>query len=138
MKRYELIDHTADIGIRVFGETCAELFENAGYALFDIIAETKNVAAREKRTFQLERENIEELLVEWLNSLLFAFDTEQLLFAAFSVKTLDAGALVAEAAGDFYQNHVHVIKTAVKAITYHNLSILEKNGIWEATLVLDV
>lgn len=138
MKRYELIDHTADIGMRVFGRTCPELFENAGYGLFDIIAELKNVLPRERRSFTLRRDSLDELLVEWLNALLFAFDTRQLLFAAFSVKELDAGELIAEAAGDFYQDRVHVIKTAVKAITYHNLSVVEKNGIWEATVVLDV
>lgn len=138
MNRYELIDHTADIGVRIFGKTPAELFENAGLALFDIICDPRAVAAKQRRTFTLRRDNPEELLVEWLNALLFVFETERMLFSAFSVKTLDAAQLIAEAAGESYREGVHTIKTPVKAATYHNLGIREQNGVWEATVVLDV
>ena len=138
MKKYELIDHTADIGLRIFGSCLAELFENAGFALFDVLTDSAKVHPREKRTFALERENLEELLVEWLGELLCVFDTEQFLFISFKIIRLDNNRLHAEAAGEYYQEGVHSIETAVKAVTYHNLTVFEKNGLWEATVIVDV
>jgi len=138
MKKYELIDHTADIGLRIFGGSLEELFQNAGFALFDVLTGSEKVMPREKRTFELERENLEELLVEWLGTLLYVFDTEQFLCSSFKVIRLDNNRLHAEAAGEYYQDGVHSIATAVKAITYHQLTLSEKNGLWEATVIVDV
>ena len=138
MLRYELIDHTADIGMRVFGTTLAELFENAGVALFELIADITTVSVRHYRSMSLSRDTPEELLVEWLNELLFIYDTEQLLFSSFSVKLFDSTSLAARVGGDVYQEGRHRIKKSVKAATYHNLTLTCCNGIWQATVVFDV
>lgn len=138
MKKYELIDHTADIGLRIFGRRRAELFENAGYGLFDSITDINSIACRKKQTFQLERENPEELLVEWLSGLLYLFDTEHFLFGSFKVVNITDTALIAEAGGEYFKNDKHSIKAAVKAVTYHNLHISKNNDVWEATVILDV
>ncbi|MCX5900800.1 MAG: archease, partial [Proteobacteria bacterium] len=66
MKKYELFDHTADMGLRVYGPSLAGLFENAGFALFDVLTDTARVKPRQTRRFELRRDNVEELLVEWL------------------------------------------------------------------------
>lgn len=138
MLRYEFIDHTADVGIRVFGRSVEELFENAAFALFDIIADITAVSPRQHRQFTLTRDGFEELLVEWLNALLFVFDTESILFSSFTVTRIESMTLVATADGDVYRPGTHQIKTPVKAATYHNLEIIYRNGIWQATIVLDV
>jgi len=140
LKKYELIDHTADVGLRIFGDTLPALFENAGRALFDVIAGPGYRGLKEKRTFSLERDSLEELLVEWMGALLYAFDTEHFLFGSFSVTALDrhACSLQAEAEGDYCSHEVHAAATGVKAVTYHNLHIVQKDGRWEATVILDV
>jgi SHS2 domain-containing protein len=137
MKKYEHFDHTADIGVKVFGRNPAELFSNAGYALFDIITDISKVGPREKRRFSLERDCLEELLVEWLGNFLYIFDTELLVFSRFNVLKINDTSLEAEAEGEFLNEEILSIETAVKAVTYHNLSITEQNGIWEATVILD-
>ena len=137
-KKYEIIDHTADVGMRVFGRTREELFLNAAYGLFDLIAGSSAVQQRVRRSFSLERETLDELLVEWLNALLYVFDTEQLLFCNFSVQHLTATTLSATATGERYDSSRHDIAAAVKAATYHNLQISEGRLGWEATVILDV
>ena len=138
MKKYELIDHTADIGFRVFGQDHSELFQNAGYALFDVITDISRVSPLVMRRFSLQRNCMEELLVEWLSNLLYVFDTEQLLFCNFQVSKICDTGLEAEAAGELYSEDLHPIKTVVKAITYHCLNIANRNGVWQATTILDI
>jgi SHS2 domain-containing protein len=137
MQRYEFFDHTADIGIHVFGRSLPELFENAGFALFDIITDIEAVRERDKRSFALQRDTVDELLVEWLGRLLFINATELFLFRRFHVLQIDGKSLKAEAWGEPLQDAVHTIKAEVKAVTYHNLKVYEEQGLWHATVVLD-
>jgi SHS2 domain-containing protein len=138
MKRYELIDHTADIGLRIFGGSLPDLFVNAGYALFDVITDINLVNCRHQKRFQLERDSIEELMVEWMSSLLYVFDTELLLFRNFNIISIDDSRLISEAEGEYFNKSIHSIKTEIKAVTYHDLKIYERKGGWEATVILDV
>ena len=138
VKRYEFFDHTADVGILVFGKSLAELFENAGFALFDIITDIAKVREREMRCITISRESIDELLVEWLNSLLYLHATELLLCNKFHVQEIAQQSLTGEAWGEIFQDNRHVIKTEVKAVTYHGLRVYQDEGLWKATVVLDV
>jgi SHS2 domain-containing protein len=138
MKKYEFFDHTADMGLRIYGPSLAGLFENAGCALFDVLTDTGRVKPRQAQRFELRRDNEEELLVEWLGALLYEFDTRGLLFSRFTVEHIDGLSLAASAYGEQFQPGCHELKTAVKAVTYHGLSIRQKNGLWQATVVIDV
>jgi SHS2 domain-containing protein len=138
MKKYEFFDHTADMGLRIYGPSLAGLFENAGCALFDVLTDTGLVQPRQRRRFRLQRENEEELLVEWLGCLLYEFDARGLLFSRFTVEQIDGLSLAASAYGEPFQQCCHELKTAVKAVTYHGLSIRQENGLWQATVVIDV
>jgi SHS2 domain-containing protein len=84
MKRFELIEHTADIGLVAYGRSLAEAFANAAYGLFAIIAELKNVRESEYRQVEIREEDSETLLFEWLNHLLYLFDVETILFRSCS------------------------------------------------------
>jgi SHS2 domain-containing protein len=138
VKRYEFFDHTADVGIRVFGNSLAELFENAGFALFDIITDIATVREHEMRCITISRESIDELLVEWLSSLLYLNATELLLCSKFYIREIAQQSLTGDAWGEIFQDHRHVIKTEIKAVTYHGLRVYQDNGLWKATVVLDV
>jgi SHS2 domain-containing protein len=138
MKKYEFFDHTADLGLRIYGPSLAGLFENAGCALFDVLTDRASVQPRQRQRFTLQRDNEEELLVEWLGSLLYEFDARGLLFSRFAVEELDGQSLAASAYGEQFQPGCHELKTVVKAVTYHGLSIRQENGLWLATVVIDV
>jgi SHS2 domain-containing protein len=138
MKRYEFFDHTADIGIHILGHSREDLFENAGFALFDIITDIAMVREQEQRTVTVNRDTPEELLVEWMGKLLFIHATQLLLFSRFHILELDEHHLTAELWGEQFKDNIHHIKTEVKAATYHNLRIYQEKDLWHATVVLDI
>ena len=138
MKKYEQTDHTADIGLKIFGNSLPDLFANAAYALCDTLTDISKINPTTKQTFCLQRNTTEELLVEWMGNLLYTFETEDLLFSKFNILSIEKNTLSAEAEGVFFNSALHTIKNGVKAVTYHKLKIEEKNGLWQAVVVLDI
>lgn len=134
---YELIDHTADIGVRVYGTSMAELFEHAAFALFDIMLDTSGVQPFLEREFTCRRDSHEELLVEWLGKLLYVFDTEHIVFSGFCVERLDGQLLAARASGQYYDASRHDLRTLIKAVTYHRLCVQQTQAGYVATVIFD-
>jgi SHS2 domain-containing protein len=134
---YELIDHTADIGVRVHGQTMPELFEHAAVALFDVMLDISGVQPVFEREFTCRRDSVEELLVEWLGALLYVFDTEGIVFSRFSVTGIDGKELSATAAGEHYDPGRHEVKLLIKAVTYHNLFVRQAAEGCTVTVIFD-
>jgi len=130
MKRFRLIEHTADVGLAAEGTTLAEAFANAAYGLFSIIAELKGVRETESRQLELSEDDAEALLFEWLNRLIYLFDTEMLILKRFEITSLDERQLKAVCYGEQYDPSRHKLKIGVKAATYHLLRVdREKNQV---------
>jgi len=123
MKRFELIEHTADIGINAHGRTLAEAFANAAYGMFSIMTELENVREVESRRVEVSADDIEGLLFEWLNSLLYYFDVETLIFKRFDIKEFGDTRLTAECHGEKFDAARQNIKIGVKSATYHMLEV---------------
>ena len=138
MKRFEILDHTADVGIMVYGEDLKSLFENAGEAFFHIITDLRKVRLRTQRKIEIGGESLERLMVEWLNELLYLHDVENLLFKGFHVESVGEEGLKAKVDGEFFQEGVHVIKTGVKAVTYHQIEVRQEKEGWRAQIILDL
>ena len=138
MKRYELIDHTADIGIKVYGKDLAELFNNAAFAMFDIIADLSSLKNSVTVDIKKDAPNSEELLVAWLDELLYNFYTKGLIFSQFEIVDLDDSHITAKAFGRHIGENRSRLKTEIKAVTYHELKIENKNNIWQTQLIFDV
>lgn len=130
MKRFELIEHTADIGLVAFGTDLAEAFANAAYGMFSIVTDVRKVRAVESRTVEVSEPDPENLLFEWLNRLLYFVDVEHMLFKKFDMKEFDGGRLKAVCWGEKYDSERHQIKLGVKSATYHMLKVdREKNQV---------
>jgi SHS2 domain-containing protein len=136
--KYQTFEHTADLGIRVFGRTEKELFANAAYALFDLMADLKEVQATESLAVRLEAADREDLLVRWLSELLSLASARGFLFKEFSFSRLDATSLDAVARGETFDPSRHKMKMEIKAVTYHQVEIKEKEGRWEGKVIFDV
>ena len=135
---FELIDHTADIGVIAYGADIAQAFANAGRALFSLITETDTLSERTFRDIEVEASDEAGLLVAWLNELIFIFDTEHLLFKRFEV-TLPAGErLRARGYGEPVDKTRHSLKTGVKAATYHLLSVERDKDACKVRVIFDV
>lgn len=138
MRRFEVLDHTADIGLIVYGENLKALFENAGEAFFHLITDLRKVRRRTERRIEIGRESLERLMVDWLAELLYLHEVENLLFKGFKVESIGEEGLKAVAKGEPFQEGVHVIKTQVKAVTYHQIAVREENRGWRAQIIFDL
>jgi SHS2 domain-containing protein len=139
MKRaFEIIDHTADVGIIAYGTDIKELFSNAALALFSLITEPESVEEKLHLDLEVSSEGRDSLLVEWLNELIYLFDVKHILFNRFDIRSLTHNQLKATCYGEKFDPMKHKIKVGVKAATYHMLK-LDKNGVGcKAQIIFDI
>jgi SHS2 domain-containing protein len=135
---YRQLPHTGDLAWRLWGKDLPELFENAGRALSATLTDRRYLKRRATRTVRLTAIDRESLLVDWLNHLLYLFDIDGFLGRDFQVETLTPGALKARVTGETFDPARHPSLTAIKAATFHQLSIVPVKDGWEATVVLDL
>ena len=135
MARYDRMEHTADALVRVHGKDLSERFSNAAYALFDQITDVKKVRPKGEMKIVLEADSREQLLVDFLQELLFLNDTEDLVFSKFEVKT-DGKKLEALVWGEKFDETRHPKRSVVKGATYHKLEFDDEKG--TVTVLFDV
>ncbi|MCX7926746.1 MAG: archease [Candidatus Omnitrophica bacterium] len=139
MKYYEVIDHTADLCVRLQAKDLKGLFINAGRALFELKAKRLPLEGNQKKrkvTLSVKADTPEELLVAWLNELLYLSATEKVIFTDFKIKRLDKKILSAVVWAEPEENFE--LKHEIKAATYHNLCIQKKDSFWYTQIVFDV
>ena len=127
-KEFEIVDHTADVGIIAYGADIRQAFANAARALFSVITELDTVEEVVYRDIELVASDQESLLVEWLNEFIYLFDTENILFKRFDITKLNNNQLKARSYGEKVDSSKHKLKTGVKAATYHMLKVEKTNG----------
>ncbi|MDD5455244.1 MAG: archease [Candidatus Ratteibacteria bacterium] len=138
MGTYKLIDHTADIGIFVEGKDLKDLFATAAYAMSLQMFDLDKIKEKETKKIKLEGIDKEDLLVEWLNELLF-FCEEGYIFKDFRIETLEETSLTAFLKGDKVDFSKLPLKLQIKAATYHQLKIKKNTGgNLQATIIFDV
>jgi len=135
---FEIIDHTADIGIAVQGSTLKHLFENAAVGLFSMITDLTAVEDSIEYPINISSDTKENLLVDWLNELIYVYEVEHIIFKHFNINILSDTALEALCFGDSLNNKRHLIKREVKAATYHMLSITNDINGFHATVIFDI
>lgn len=135
--RYEPLDHTADTGIIAYGVTPHELFENAGWGMFDLMFDLTGIDPQRDLPVIAAGDSIEDLLVNWLSELLFHAETNDLALCYFTVDRLEDGGVQGSAGGvDVYA--LELRGPPIKAVTYHDLAVVENPDTWWARIVFDV
>ena len=132
--RYERVEHTADLALRVYGGTLRQLFANAAYAKFSQVTDLKRIVPTLQREVEVEGIDYESLLVNWLNELLYLQDTRSEAYVDFEIHRLSRRRLQATVRGAQPEQ----IHTIIKAATYHDLSIHKSHGSYASTVVFDV
>ncbi len=127
-KGFEIVNHTADVGIIAYGANTSQAFANAARALFSLITELDDVEEFLHRDIELTAPDEESLLVEWLNELICLFDTENIVFKRFDVTKLNNTQFKARSYGEKIDSSKHRLKTGVKAATYHMLKVDKGDG----------
>ncbi len=131
-EKYEYLEHTADARFRAHGETIEEAFENAAEAMFNVMIDTSDVPCRTSIPIEVEANDLDMLVVEWLSDLLYHFEVDFIVFSKFvviGITNLDGVySLSATACGESIDLDKHTFETEVKAVTYNNLSVMQSEG----------
>ncbi len=138
MLKYKLIDHTADFGLHVFGSDPKELFANAAYAMFDVMAEVGSRAVRDEKNIWITGDDWSDLMVNWLRELLYFWSGRELLVEKVDILFLAEHELLAKVQFVTYDPEQHLIKTEIKAVTYHQIQVGSGPSGWEAKIIFDV
>jgi SHS2 domain-containing protein len=138
---YEILEHTADIGLRAWGETREALFENCALGLAGILDRHWRGPKTDSDAIpglmaQVHAPDVEALLVEWMNELLFRFERDDRCLVSTTIREFEDTQLLADV--DFLPC-IHAPEgTELKAATYHQLSVRKSGTGWEATVYFDV
>jgi SHS2 domain-containing protein len=124
--------------MEVWGKDLPDLFARAGWAFFDIMMDTRRIDSRKERSITVEAPDREALLVAWLGELLYIFETSHLVFGRMSVQTITSQTLSAIGWGESFDPQKHQVKTAVKAVTYHQVAVWLEKEIWRARVFFDL
>jgi SHS2 domain-containing protein len=138
MESHRLLEHTADMGIEVHADTLEELFAGAACALKEMILGEACGRATEERTVQLRGWDHGELLIAWLNEILYCFEVEGLFPVDFELEEVCSTTLKGRIRGEPFDPLRHPVEREVKAVTYHKLQVEPYDGRWLARLYVDL
>lgn len=135
---WEHFPHGADIGVRGYGPSLHEAFEQAALALTAVITDPRNVSPDSQVFLHCEDEEKDLLFVDWLNALVYEMASRKMLFGRFAVR-LNAQGLDATAWGESIDQKKHEPAVEVKGATYTELCVQQdEQGWWTAQCVVDV
>jgi len=137
-EKYEQLEHSGDIRIKVFGNSIEELFANAGFALSDLITDADKINTELSETIEVSGIDREELIVNWLAELNYLFITEEKVFNKFEIERITENELTATVLGEKVNPHRHPLKNEIKAVTFHDLQIKQVHKRWETKIVFDI
>ncbi|MFA5515984.1 MAG: archease [Desulfuromonadales bacterium] len=138
MGRHRLLEHTADMGIEIEGDDLADFFLQAAQGLMAVVAGREKPEIRQMRRIEIEGEDLGELLVNWLNEVLFLLEIKGFFPAVFHIEEVGARRLKARLEGEPFDPQRHRLEREVKAVTYHQLRVEEQNGRWRARVFVDL
>lgn len=140
MGTIELLDHTADVGLRVQADRLDDLFETAARGVFAyVVANPEAIEASQHESVDLRADSPVELLAAWLNDLIFRSETRRRVYGQFQVDvSVDGLALHARIGGEAIDHDRHQLDHEVKAVTHHGLALQRKGDGWMAEFLLDI
>lgn len=145
MKGHSFIDHTADVGIKVWADGREALFEEAASAMLELIVNRETVQPDINKTLRLEADNTEKLFLKWLKEILFILEKFSVVFATCRVQkikpsnqTTNKLILTAILSGERIDPTRHDICTEIKAVTLHDFYLQEHGSVWEARVLFDI
>jgi SHS2 domain-containing protein len=137
-KKYKLIDHTADFGMQVFGSDSQELFTNAALALFEMITEMDVLTGRNSCNITVSGADWADLMINWLREILYLWNGKERLVKSVKILSLSEKNISAIIYFDAYKPDRHLIKTEIKAVTYHQIQVKRSASGWKAQIIFDI
>ncbi len=137
-KQFEFIEHTADLGIKVYGETLEQLFKNAALGMYNIICENFSFISPQKLYQNSFKElDYETLLISFLNELIYQTFVNKIVFCDFEIK-IENCKIDFTCFGEIYNKQKHGVMFELKSATFHNLKITRTSTFFECVIIFDV
>lgn len=135
---FEVLDISGDVGLRAYGQSREEVFANAGRGLYHLITDISAVEEKQDIDVGAEADSPEGLLVNYLNELIFHFDTYGFIGRRIEIRELNETAIKAKVYGEEFDIDRHERRLLIKAATYHNIKVARVNGQWEIAVIFDI
>ncbi len=137
-EKIRYIEHPSDVGFEAYGDTLEELFANAATAMYSFMTDVDEIAEAEEREIEINSEDLYSLMFDWLDELIFLFDSESLIMRSFDIAIDESNfSIQGTCKGGKFDPSKHVSGIIIKAVTY-NMMQIKKNEEWRARVVLDV
>jgi SHS2 domain-containing protein len=135
---YILLDHTADLGVEIKGISLIDLFENAGRTLIYLIFGTTHTVNGQYKKVSVAGDDLADLMVRYLSEILYLFEGEKLVVDSINIESLSHNRLVGLLRVSPFDSRNHEILTEIKAVTYHQIEVASRKGIWTARVIFDL
>ena len=135
---YEQIEHTGDVGLRVYGQSLEELFSHAAHGMYGIIFDKLPTDTQIQEALTLSANDLEELFVNWLSELNFILTTEDKYFIDFTFHEITENSVKVTMRGGSFKPDIHDIHTEIKAATFHELHVRKIDNQWQAQVIFDI
>lgn len=135
---FKLFGTTADVGVESAGKDLKEAFEEQAAGMFSIMTDLESVEPKISFDVEATGNDLESLLVAWLNELLFIYDAKKVFLGSFDIKSFEEGRVKAEVRGEEIDPARHPLKTEVKAVTYHMLEVRQSDDGYVTRVVYDI
>ena len=137
MRKFKFLEHTADIKFQAYGKNLNEVFENSAYAMLNVLSESK-IKSKIKKNIHVKGRDLENLLYNFIEELLFLFDSENFILSKIRKIKIDKKnfKLKAEITGDKSSNYK--INLGIKAVTYNEMFVKKMKDKWVSQVVIDV
>jgi SHS2 domain-containing protein len=137
-QNFSLLDHTADIGILVHGMHLKDLFKNAGEALLQIMLKGNFQKQGLSQDLSITGSDLADLMVRWLSEILYLFQGEGRIVNAIHIQEIGPFHLTAQIQTLAFDPRLYEILYEIKAVTYHQIEVVQKDKQWHAKIIFDV
>lgn len=135
---YIVLDHTADLGVEIKGTSLINLFENASRTLMYLILGAAKAGKTQKKKISIDGDDLADLMVRYLSEILYLFEVEKLVVDSIYIPTLSPKQLEGSLTLFPFDPETHEILTEIKAVTYHQIEVNDRNGLWTARVIFDL
>ena len=140
MKKWRLLPHAGEAFIEAWGDTIEEAHENAAKAFYDVMCDAEKIESKISREITVSGEDWMEAFYNFINELIFIFDTEELVFGDFKIKIIKNKEwhIIANARGEKYDIKKHNWKVGIKAVAFHGMELIKEDDKWKIRYILDI
>lgn len=135
---YSMINHTADLGIRVYGKDLSDLFENAARAMVEILLEPRRIEKTDEFSILVEARDLNDLMVRWLSEILYLFMGEHRVLTRAAINSIDRSKLDATLHVATHNPDEQAVRNEIKAVTYHQIDVSPRGTKWQAKIFFDL